>query len=185
MYTGKEICQGCKKTAKESPKIDKNSLCSSCNEIYKQGKAEITYKSIGYVSLRQFIHAYYDSVTWDDKGYITDFMIEVIKGFDNPSATSEKVSALKNAFGDNCIYGTIPKPLYEPLKKLCLDLEKVIAKYRKDIEEIPSKAAKEVQKEKDRIYNEGIKKGQDLLFALNRGDITMSDFEKNLTYKNE
>jgi len=53
---------------------------------------------------------------------------------------------------------------------------------RKEIDELPKMSREAVQAEKDRIYNEGIEKGRDLLMQLNGGKITQDDFEKSLNY---
>lgn len=186
MYTGKEVCQGCKKPGTEVARWYKTDLCQSCKSIIYLGKAELVHRSMEYVGIRQHHFAFSDSVDWDTGGLINDFLRDVLTSMDNP--TAEKIAysvAIKNSQGDNTYNPTVPKAIIEPLTKFCLRMEEVIKAVRQDKDSFPRLAQLEVSKERDRIYNEGIEKGRNLLFELNAGNITMDDFAKNITYKSK
>jgi hypothetical protein len=104
-----------------------------------------------------------------------------MESLDNPSAeTSSHIDFTRTQpFGSR--HYKIPTKVAEPLNMFLDGLNKRI----KEIKEIRINAEEfarqAVSLEKDKIFNEGVSKGRDLLFSLNRGDITVEDFNKKLT----
>jgi len=181
MYNGKEVCQGCKKTGVEVPRYQKTQLCQQCEKALKAGLSELHERNIEYVGIRQWYHAF-GSVEWDDKS-LNEAIIALIKSVHNPHAKCYDNEPIKAAHADNCLYANIPKLFLEPLRKFGKTMDGFVTDLRNKYENLPRESAKEVQKEKDRIYNEGIEQGRDLLFQLNSGAISIDDFNKKLTYK--
>lgn len=181
-YKGKEPCQACGKSGTEIPRWSKNELCQDCKEIIKKWKSasgELKYK---YIGVRQHYFAF-SSLNFDDNtlnSAIIDLIIALSNGYADPET---RTNCFKYSQGDNCVYGNIPEPFFEPIKKLFLILDDYVRNIRKESDGLPEKTKKEVQKEKDRIYNEGVQKGRDLLFALNNGEITMSEFSERISYR--
>jgi len=182
-YSGKEPCPGCKKPGNENSRDSKNSLCWSCDKIYKLGQAKDKELSEEYVRVTSWPNNM-ASFNFDDRS-LGNFLGRFLKIMDNPNAKYEET--IRQPFHKHNIHGSrshiIPKKLVEPLTEFFEEMNKFVYDLKEESENIPKKAREAVQEEKDRIYNEGIDKGRDLLMQLNGGDITQKDFEDNLTYR--
>jgi hypothetical protein len=182
MYEGKEKCQGCNKPGTEASRESKDSLCHSCFNYLELGKSKEIEIQNNYTYIAQFYHALVNIEFAD--GTLNTGLHEVLKSLDNPSAkTNDTIIGLIGRYYDNSFRVKIPSDLVEPIKNLFMKLDDIALKLRQDLESLPRLAAEEVYKEKDRIYNEGVSKGRDLLFQLNSGDLSLSDFEKTVHYK--
>ena len=175
MYTGKEICQGCKKPGTEITRYTKTSLCSICEKALKLGLKAQVENNIKYIRIRQHLHAYYADI-------INPILHDLLKALDNPNAEFSGFDSIKHYFGDNCRTYTINKAFLKPIKDFCNQLENFYTEVKEEKEKIPKEAKEEVQKEKNKIFNDGIKKGRDLLIQLNAGEISIKDFEKSFVY---
>lgn len=182
MYNGKEKCQGCKKSGVEVPRYSKDELCKSCSDFLESGKYLKIEDSVEYVGIRQHHHAF-RTLDFDD--HTCDVLIrDLLHSVDNPYAKKKvKYSCpIKGTTGDNCYYVNIPLRFYEPLIKFGQQIDTLITDIRSQKASIPVLARAALIEEKNRIYNEGIAKGRELLFSLNSGEISMNDFEKKLFY---
>jgi len=70
----------------------------------------------------------------------------------------------------------------EPIKQLFLKIENEIVTVKDEKESIPELIKQQLKVERDKIYNEGIAKGRDLLFQLNLGDISATELNNNYSY---
>jgi hypothetical protein len=180
MYEGKEICQGCGKTGAEKPRYRKSELCKDCENQLKIGRARQHEDHIEYVRICQFMHAY-SSLDFHDKR-LNRIIYDLVNSLNNESAEYNSNDAIKTYFGDNVYWATIPKSFLEPLQVFGESMNKYVMELRKEKDNLPKLAKEEVAKEKDRIYNEGVKKGRDLLFQLNNGELTIDDINKKRSY---
>jgi hypothetical protein len=180
MYNGKEVCQGCKRPGTEIGRWRKVDLCPECADQIKAGRAELTYNSIEYVHVPQHFHAFRNrEVNQLAHDLLSSISIQGVKvvAWNKP---------LKSCFGDNTRDYKIPLRFYEPLQKFCLETDKVLLELKENLEVLPRIAREEVEKERTKIFNEGVEHGKDLLFRLNDGTIGMEDFNKRIvSYKNK
>lgn len=182
MYKGKEVCQGCKTTGVERTRHNKTDLCGDCKKLIKIGRAQEQEAKFKYVDIRQHYHAF-SSMDFDDST-LNKFIHELLRSLDCPDAEIvEFMIAIKPSSGDNCGRYKIPQPFVEPLTTFMGHMDKVVRDLRKQKDDLPYLAEKAVREEKTRIYNEGVEKGRDLLFALNSGTITLEQFNEKLNYK--
>lgn len=181
-YNGKEPCAGCKRPGSEVSRDTKNDLCWDCEKIYALGKAKD--KSLEeHVRITAWPNNM-SNIDFDDNS-LTHFMYEFLKAIDNPTAeTTDTITQPFNRHNHlSSLSFVVPKRIVEPLTEYFKTLQEYIHRLSDELKAIEPKAREAVQKEKDRIYNEGIEKGRNLLMQLNAGSITYDDFEKNLTYK--
>lgn len=174
-YNGKEICQGCNRPGTEKMRYTKTSLCEDCRTELIAGRTAVIESKIIYKGVFQHYHAYRS---------INDCVHELLTALHNKSAKTLGVyTSLKHAFGGNGNNYKIDERFVEPLAKCFSKLDEESWKLYKERNALPELAKQEVQKEKDRIFNEGVEKGRSLLFQLNTGEISMTEFEQNLFYK--
>lgn len=178
-YEGKEPCQGCGKPGSEMSRAKKDSLCSICRKMLERGKAVTNMEEIdeSYIQIFQHHHAFHGDET-------NRLCHEILSIFHNGNIQNapywDHNRTLKEAWGSNGKHYTIPKKLFEPLKTFFANLEKTFDQIGEKEKAIPENARKAVAKEKNKIFNEGVQKGRDLLVALNAGKITLAEFEKDI-----
>jgi len=184
MYTGKEKCQGCKTPGTDKSRHSKNDLCDDCNRAFELGASKDFEKTQEYTGVSAWPNC--SSLDWDDRSLST-FLFSFLEIMHNEAV--ETMGREYHPFnGDNHLgakHFKIPTKLIEPLKEFFKTVDDFVCKSKEEREAIPELAAKEVKKEKDRIYNEGIEKGRNLLFQLNEGSVTQEDFIKDHSYKSK
>jgi len=184
IYQGKEVCQGCRKPGTEVPRYSKDELCKSCSEILKLGLAKDFKNKEEYTSVSSWPTSL-PSLDFGDRT-LSDLLRGLLDGLHNPHA--ESTGNLFHPFNSPNIHGSvnhkIPTRVVEPMKEFFEKIQTIIKEIKQEKDGLPNMAKEAVQEEKNRIYNEGIEKGRDLLFQLNQGSITQEDFAKNLYYKN-
>jgi hypothetical protein len=185
MYSGKEVCQGCGKPGTKVSRYSKDELCQSCKDTLKLGLAKDVELKEEYTSVSSWPTAL-PSLDFGDRT-LSDLLRGLLDGLHNPSA--EATSHLHHPFNPHNIHGsqhhTIPARVVEPMKEFFTKIQDLIREIKQEKEGLPKMAKDAIQEEKDRIYNEGVEKGRDLLFQLNQGSITQDDFAKKLTYKKQ
>lgn len=178
MYKGKEICQGCGRTGSEHPRWNKDEMCHECNEVFKKGKAISFEESIEYTNVRDW-HNGFSKIDMDDRT-LDVFANEVLEALNNPTAkpTNTLETARSQYLGSR--HYIVPTGFATPFNNLLNALNNNIRSLKKEKEEISVMAKNAVKDEKNKIFNEGVEEGRNLLMQLNRGDITMDDFSKNI-----
>jgi len=183
VYQGKEVCQGCGKPGTEVSRYSKDELCKSCKDIIKLGLAKDIELKEEYTSVSSWPSAL-PSLDFGDHT-LSDLLRGLLDGLHNPSA--EPTEHLHHPFNPLNIHGsnhhTIPTRVVEPMKEFFSEIQKVVREIKQEKEGLPKMAKEAVQDEKDRIYNEGVERGRDLLFQLNQGSITQDDFANRLNYE--
>jgi hypothetical protein len=175
MYTGKEICQGCGKTGDEINRRSKNELCPNCKKTYDLGKKIDFIETQKYVYVFQHYSAFHPY-------WLNDHVHSFLNALDNPTANASGDERIKSTFGSNGKTYKINSKLIDPIKHLFIDFEAKAKELEDEKKQMPELINKQMNIERDRIYNEGIKKGRNLLLQLNAGDITTSDLENNYSY---
>lgn len=185
MYQGKEVCQGCSRPGTEAQRYSKDELCRECTESIKLGRAKEVEISEEYSEVTSWAGSL-PSLDFHDNT-LSRLLSGLLKGLHNPYAKA--TSSLSHPFNPLNIHGSdrhrIPTRVVEPMKEFFDKIKTVIKEIREEKESLPKMAQEAVQEEKDRIYNEGIERGRNLLFQLNQGEITETDFAKKLTYRKQ
>lgn len=183
MYVGKEICQGCGKSGLNKPRKNKNSLCENCSQLLRISLENQHEDAVDYISVRDWIHGF-SSYDFKDKSLDTlANEIFAILHNDNADAIQHCQTIRSQAHGS--VYYNIPISIKDPLLTFFDNLANRIRDVRRYIEESEEIAHKAVQKERDKIYNEGLEKGKKLLLQLNSGNLTMAEFEKTISYETD
>jgi hypothetical protein len=176
-YKGKEICQGCKKSGIEKPRLNKEGLCTDCDALFRAGIASKHYEEIRYCNVFLHCHAYYNQ-------HVSNFAHTLLAALNNPTAkfTGGYKDLSELYGGSNGKRYIINEKLLLPLRQFFKELDSKEYEFQQQIKNMPETVKEAVKEEKTKIYNEGVAKGRDLLFQLNNGQITTEDFEKNLRY---
>ena len=74
----------------------------------------------------------------------------------------------------------IPKVTFEAAKKLCYAVEDAVGELNREREAYKKRLDAELAEQKNDIYNEGVQYGRNLLFQLNRGEITVDELNKRI-----
>jgi len=176
MYKGKEICQGCEITGTENPRLKKEGLCESCKQFLETGKASKIYTEIKYTNVFLHYHAYYTQ-------HVSDFAHSLLDVLQNPTAKyaggyNDLAERYNGCNGKRYI---IDEKLLLPLRQFFKELDSNEIEFKNKIENLPKIVGEAIKDEKNKIFNEGVEKGRELLFSLNNGDLTMDDFSKKIT----
>ena len=176
MYKGKEPCQGCQKTGEEVNRQDKNSLCRVCKDYLRVGKT-IENKAAfdnSYINVFQHWHAF----RVPELGV---FAHEILEALDNPNAEAIGFPEnIKHEFGSNGKYYKVPSNCFEAIKKFFLTIEKKTLELKDELDNLPKKAQEAIRAEKNKIFNEGLEEGKNLLFSLNAVSITLDEFNQKI-----
>jgi hypothetical protein len=181
MYQGKEVCQGCSLSGEVVARINKNNLCNKCIELIRDARMNQHEDAVDYVSIRDWFSGF-PSYEFKDKS-LDSLANNILSILHNENATTLKDSKTIRSQPLGSIFYKIPISIEEPLLYFFNTLAIKIKDVRLYIEESEEIARTAMQKEKDRIYNEGVEKGKQLLLQLNSGNLTMSEFEKALKYE--
>ena len=157
-YTGDTPCAGCKKLgARES----KNSVCDQCQKEIEIGRAVAVERA--YVPIFQHHHAFRSDA-------VNTLIHKLLTAINNPTAPKTGK------------WYVIPDSALIHLQEFAKDMDQQIMAIQDRIKSIPAMREEAIREERDRIYNEGVRAGQNLLFQLESGEIIMDDFAKNLRY---
>lgn len=185
-YQGKEPCAGCGRTGEERPRFEKNGLCDDCQNALKIGKALVDERNLdrNFYHMDELMAAF---MTWYAVPIpeIDKALRELLRTF---STFDLKFSGY-NPKQDNYLAGmagcgtahdnfVLPTCTFEAAKKLCQTIKKVSWQLKEDRERYKEELQEELAKQKDEIFNEGVKHGRNLLVQLNNNEITPEQFVK-------
>ena len=88
------------------------------------------------------------------------------------STRSDAVTAFDNI--------VLPRVTFEAARAFVLTVMQLSADLEKEKDNNRKELQAELAQQKNDIYNEGVRRGRDLLFQLNSGEITPADFTKNI-----
>ena len=179
MYTGKEICQGCKKTGREEKRFHKNDLCEPCKSVLKKGNSIEFENNIEYTQVKDWYNGF-NSIDFEDNSLDT-LANRFFESLNNKYTKPLSYESTKRSQPHGSVSYNIPKDIFEHLNNFLNQLNIKISEINKIKEDSKEYARNAVREEKNKIYNEGVEKGRELLFSLNNGSITMEDFDKRIS----
>ena len=191
MYKGKQKCAGCGRTGEEHPRYDKDGLCLECYEKLKLGR-EVSEQLQRKCSDIKFDELSNVHMTWYEVPFIHHKLVDFIRSVVSFSTKFASVYG-KPPCGD-FLLGTpgcgtsydsfaVPTDSVEPLKELCKTIQDKMLEVRAKEDNMRAELEKELDAERDRIYNEGVERGRDLLRQLNEGEIGVNDFKARQKYE--
>jgi hypothetical protein len=178
-YTGKEVCQGCKKTGLEIRRWGKNELCENCKSILKLGKSKDYELKQEYVLVRDWHHGLKKVDFYDQTLDIA--MTKLFSALDNKSANIKETFDSLRSQHLGCQLYTIPKQTFEPIQNLFKKLNEIVLDLKAEKENIPALVKNEINEESEVLFNSGVVRGKNLLIGLSSVDITLNDFDKKQT----
>ena len=196
IYKGKEPCHGCGRSGEEAPRLSKNGLCHDCTEALNIGRSLIKERNL---ERRMYVlddimksHLQWYSIPVSEVHAALKNLLKTFSMFDERNASNRSEIVQDDYLAGRADSGTssdtivIPVVTFDAAKRLTTVLEDIcwkLEKERRDFkEEIAEQCRKELHEEKNRIYNEGVRHGRNLLMQLNSGEITLSDFERPVEY---
>ena len=72
----------------------------------------------------------------------------------------------------------LPKVTFEAAKKLCHAIKDAVDELNRERDNYKEELDKKLNEERNRIYNDGVAHGRNLLMQLNSGEISVNDFQK-------
>ena len=171
-YEGDKPCPGCGRSGKEITRESKDGLCPQCRRLLDKariGEMEsreysrvfVTWYSFFYAPLDTAVHEFLKKISMDEAKCL-------------PIVGQYNLGKRCAVTASNCYY--IPRFVAVALDELIQALMKEGEMLRTAYDELPKKAAEEVAKEKQRYFAEGVAHGRQLLIQLNRGEISLQDF---------
>ena len=174
-YTGDAKCAGCGRTGKEKPRIYKDWLCDSCKRLLALGKAKDVELKIEYTCIKQHYYAYRND-------RVNSLAHKLLSALNNPHAPYKGYAVLKEQYGNNEQHYVINLKLVDPMRDFFNELDAYSSELKDAYDNLDKNAKLSLEQEKDRIYNEGIAKGRDMLGQLNRGEITLEQLSATKKY---
>ena len=176
-YQGKEPCPGCGASAQERPRWKKHSVCQRCAELLKIGAAKDKELSMEYIGIFQHYHNFRTK-------FVNNLVHDICRVMNNPTAKTVAtnlggwVPRKGPTFGNNGQMYKIPVQIFEGLAKYWIELDEKCL----EIERIPETAAAAAEEARTEIFNEGVRRGRNMLIQLVEGGLSMEDFEKRIPY---
>lgn len=184
IYKGKVPCLGCGRTGEEHPRFSKDGLCTECAEALEIGKALIAERNLerGSYCLEELTKAF---LTWytisiDKIDRALRNLLSKFSKFDSQYAAGCTHKAIVGKFSATCGRDVfvLPTETYEAAQELCkaiqdasYEIEQKRANYKKELDA-------QLADEKNKIFNEGVAYGRNLLIQLNNNEITPDEFAK-------
>lgn len=187
-YEGIEPCPGCGRTGKEVPRTSKSSLCYECEQNLKLGKQISDYYG------REYKTPQLDDLTKCSLPYnsipivyrkLTDFL-KTISRFEFKFARAgakglpENLLKIREGYSNDSF--VLPAETVDAAKDLCKTIYEKCREISDKEYYLRSEMRKVLEIERDKIYNEGIRHGRNLLLQLNNGEIGANDFFKEYHY---
>lgn len=182
-YEGPAPCPGCGRTGEQVARKAKDALCHDCEEQLSIGRAISQERQLdrNYYRLDDLISA---EMTWynipiNEIEKKVSNLLRTFSAFDTRRAGGPRGQQL---IGRTCAttarnYFVLPvvtfeaaKELCEALKDACWDLKEQRENYRKELDA-------QLADQKNEIFNQGVSRGRDLLRQLNRGEISLQEFQ--------
>ena len=187
LYEGTAPCPGCGRTGEEVARRSKDSLCHDCMNALEIGKAIVKERNLvrNYYlmdDLRIGLMTWYTIPIREIENALTD-LLSTFSQFDS------KHVATKDGFNGSILVGKLeaatardrfilPNITFEAAKRLCESLREACLQLKNDRDNYKDELDKKLNEERNRIYNDGVAHGRNLLMQLNRGEISVNDFEK-------
>ena len=171
-YEGKEPCAGCGRTGIERARISKNQLCPECMRLLAKARLhEAEHKEYSRVFL-----TWYSFYNHKLNGLVNNFLDKI----STPEASSvEHSKRIRLGHVARCTSSNmnfVPTFVAEALEELMRGIQEegILIARRED--DLLRKAEAEAAANKQKYYEEGVRYGRQMLAQLNRGEITLQDF---------
>lgn len=174
-YKGKEPCQGCGRTGEEVPRREKNTLCEECSEYLRLGKQnEKIVGAIHYMGIRVQWYKFH-------RNDLNSILFKFLDNVNNPDAPQAGGWLQTKSTGVTaCEFYNVPKVLAEPMVTMLDELDEFGRKLYDYEKKLKEENERTLNKERNRIFNDGVEHGRNLLFQLNRGEITAEDINREI-----
>lgn len=191
LYKGKQRCAGCGRTGEECPRFEKDGLCHDCAEKLRLGREVAAQLATEYSEVR-FPELSTIHMTWYEIPFIQyafKNFINRMTEFSTKFASKYGKTALDDFVLGRADCGTwydtfvVPTEAVEPLKELCHALQDKMLEVKTKEDNMRRNLMKELDMEREEIYNEGVKHGRNLLAQLNSGEITVRELNERQVYK--
>lgn len=186
LYKGTAPCPGCGRTGEEVARSSKESLCYDCIDTLKIGRTIVKERNL---DRKRFLM---DDLT---TGFMTWYQIRdkdidkslrellwTFSQFDSRYAVGycRQDSMLAGYAGGGTSHDcfVLPKVTFEAARKLCHAIKDAVDELNRERDNYKDELDKKLNEERNRIYNDGVAHGRNLLMQLNRGEISVNDFEK-------
>jgi len=172
-YEGDKPCPGCGKPGTEIARVSKDALCPTCRRLLDKAKVcELEPREYSRVIVKwySFYHSPLNMAVGD---FLNKISLKEAKNI--PIVGNFHLGKGCAVTASDCYY--IPRFVALALDDLIKALQEEGKQLRTATDELPKKAAEEVRKEKQRYFEEGVKYGRQLLTQLNRGEISLKDFD--------
>ena len=188
VYRGDKPCPGCGRTGAEHPRMSKDALCYDCTEHLNIGRQLCEERNMerGRFHLDELTNGF---MTWYQirntkiDGYLRD-LLRTFSQFDSKYAgeycRQDTMLAGYASCGTSHDDFVLPKVTFEAAKKLCHAVEDAVGELNREREAYKKRLDAELAEQKNDIYNEGVQYGRNLLFQLNRGEITADELNKRI-----
>lgn len=190
-YEGKAPCPGCGKTGEEKPRGSKDGLCYDCTHQLAIGRAiseerdlprnyyrleelcigEMTWYTIRVPELEHAVIDLLQTFSQFDEKYAMYCHNHVLAGRIDAAICRHRI--------------VLPERTFEAAKKLCEVLREAASQLIKERDSFMAELYTKLAEQKSAIFNEGVKKGRNLLAQLNAGEITLDELYKEQEYRDE
>lgn len=182
-YEGPAPCPGCGRTGEQVARKAKDALCHDCEEQLRIGRAIAQERQLerNFYRLEDLMTA---QMTWytipirEIEMKVCN-ILRTFSAFDVRHAGYTSNQQLVGRFDavtarHNIVLPVVTyeaaKDLCEALKDACWDLKEQRKNYQKELDA-------QLAEQKNEIFNQGVARGRNLLLQLNRGEITIQEFE--------
>lgn len=188
IYKGDKPCPGCGRSGTEVPRLSKDGLCSECTEYLNIGRQFCKERDLerrlflldelttGYVTWYQIRNKEIDGCLRELLRTFSQFDRRYAGGY----CRQETMLAGDAGCGTSSDEFVLPKVTFEAAKKLCHAVEDAVGELNREREAYKKRLDAELAEQKNDIYNEGVQYGRNLLFQLNRGEITVDELNKRI-----
>lgn len=189
LYEGSAPCPGCGRTGEEALRVSKDSLCYDCAMALSIGRAIVKERNLDR-NHYNMDDLRIGQMTWYTISIpsVESALGELLKTFSqfdqNRVDTKEGIAASQLAGRADAVTAhdnfILPDITFNAAKKLCETLKNVCWELRRDRDNYQKELDAKLKEERNRIYNEGVAHGRNLLFQLNNGEITAADINKEI-----
>lgn len=181
MYTGKEVCHGCGKTGEEAPRYSKTKLCTICVEyltLGKELKPEFRREDYAQVQARWHSLQFYNQ---KHNGELVETAIYKLMDLLHRNVSYKHSIELTKPDAITTSKRVVMRAEYaEALKILADALQLQQYEIRELFDDIEKQRTEVIRKKRNKIYNDGVNYGKSLLIQLNKGEISLTDLDKDI-----
>lgn len=174
-YEGDQPCPGCGTPGTIKARTGKNDLCEDCKRLLQIGKeAKKFEEAVSYSIFHVTRYAFW-------RNDLDEAVFEFLKEISNESASPRGPSF--HLFRDGVISPRtyrIPTLIAEPLEKFLNCIADIGRQFYRYEDKLAEENEEILNEERNKIFNEGVEYGRNLLFQLNRGELTAADISKEI-----